>query len=97
MARVVPRLTGRKLWDTAIAGCAFPASIVGMGAMTGAFAAAASMAQLNLERRMGLDFPEAHRLPDREEGSEESRSDPDFTAKNFASLFPAQTGAACPK
>ena len=55
MAYAMPLLTGRKLWDTALAGWAFWTSNIGMIGMTGAFAVA-GITQVNLERRMGLDF-----------------------------------------
>ncbi|MEO8352956.1 MAG: cbb3-type cytochrome c oxidase subunit I [Chthoniobacteraceae bacterium] len=55
MAYAMPLLTGRKLWDSPIANWAFWTSTVGMTAMTGAFAVA-GITQVNLERRMGLDF-----------------------------------------
>jgi len=55
MAYAMPLLTGRKLWDTALAGWAFWTSNIGMAGMTGAFAVA-GITQVNLERRMGLDF-----------------------------------------
>ena len=55
MAYAMPLLTGRKLWDTALSGWAFWTSNIGMIGMTGAFAVA-GITQVNLERRMGLDF-----------------------------------------
>ena len=55
MAYAMPLLTGRKLWDSALAGWAFWTSNIGMSFMTGAFAVA-GVAQVTLERRMGLDF-----------------------------------------
>jgi nitric oxide reductase subunit B len=55
MAYAMPLLTGRKLWDTALAGWAFWTSNIGMIGMTGAFAVA-GITQVNLERRMGMDF-----------------------------------------
>lgn len=55
MAYALPLLTGRKLWDTALASWGFWASNIGMAGMTGAFAVA-GITQVNLERRMGLDF-----------------------------------------
>ncbi len=55
MAYAMPLLTGRKLWDTPLSGWAFWTSNIGMVGMTGAFAVA-GITQVNLERRMGLDF-----------------------------------------
>jgi nitric oxide reductase subunit B len=55
MAYAMPLLTGRKLWDSPLAGWAFWTSNIGMTAMTGAFAVA-GITQVTLERRMGLDF-----------------------------------------
>jgi nitric oxide reductase subunit B len=55
MAYAMPLLTGRKLWDTALSGWAFWTSNISMIGMTGAFAVA-GITQVNLERRMGLDF-----------------------------------------
>lgn len=55
MAYAMPLLTGRKLWDTPLAGVAFWTSNIGMTAMTGAFAVA-GITQVNLERRLGMDF-----------------------------------------
>ncbi|MCB1211627.1 MAG: cbb3-type cytochrome c oxidase subunit I, partial [Verrucomicrobiales bacterium] len=55
IAYVLPILTGRKLWDNAASSYAFWLSNIGMVAMTGAFAVA-GITQVNLERRMGLDF-----------------------------------------
>ena len=51
----LPQLTGRKVHDTALASFAFWASNIGMVAMTLAFAVA-GIAQVYLERRMGMDF-----------------------------------------
>ena len=51
----MPLLTGRKLWDTPMAGWAFWTSNIGMVSMTGALAVA-GITQVNLERRMGMDF-----------------------------------------
>jgi len=51
----LPLLTGRKLWDTGMASWAFWASNIGMTSMTGALAVA-GITQVNLERRLGLDF-----------------------------------------
>lgn len=55
VAYVLPIMTGRKLWDNAAAGFAFWLSNIGMVGMTGALAVA-GITQVNLERRMGLDF-----------------------------------------
>lgn len=55
MAYAMPLLTGRKLWDSPVAAWAFWTSNIGMSFMTGAFAVA-GITQVNLERRMGLDF-----------------------------------------
>ncbi len=55
MAYALPLLTGRKLWDTPMANWAFWTSNIGMTGMTGALAVA-GITQVNLERRMGLDF-----------------------------------------
>jgi nitric oxide reductase subunit B len=55
MAYAMPLLTGRKLWDTQLAGWAFWTSNIGMSFMTGAFAVA-GVAQVTLERRMGVGF-----------------------------------------
>jgi nitric oxide reductase subunit B len=55
MAYALPLLTGRKLWDTALASWAFWTSNIGMSFMTGAFAVA-GVTQVNLERRLGMDF-----------------------------------------
>ena len=51
----MPLLTGRKLYDHAASYYAFWASNIGMVAMTLAFAVA-GVAQVYLERRMGMDF-----------------------------------------
>ncbi len=51
----LPQITGRKLFDTGIAEYAFWASNIGMVAMTTAFGVA-GVAQVVLERRMGMDF-----------------------------------------
>jgi nitric oxide reductase subunit B len=51
----MPNLTGRKLYDTNAAHFAFWASNIGMVAMTVAFGIA-GIAQVYLERRMGMDF-----------------------------------------
>ncbi len=51
----LPHLTGRKLYDTPLATFAFWTSNIGMVAMTVAFAVA-GVAQVYLERRMGMDF-----------------------------------------
>lgn len=55
IAYAMPLMTGRKLWNAPTAGFAFWLSNIGMIAMTGAFAVA-GITQVNLERRMGLDF-----------------------------------------
>jgi nitric oxide reductase subunit B len=55
IAYAMPILTGRKLWDNVPATYGFWLSNIGMVAMTGAFAVA-GITQVNLERRMGLDF-----------------------------------------
>ena len=55
IAYAMPLLTGRKLWDTALANWAFWTSNIGMVAMTGALAVA-GITQVNLERRIGMDF-----------------------------------------
>lgn len=55
MTYALPLLSGRKLWDTALATWGFWASNIGMVGMTGAFAVA-GITQVNLERRMGMDF-----------------------------------------
>lgn len=55
IAYALPQMTGRKLWDHPTASSAFWLSNIGMICMTGAFAVA-GITQVNLERRMGLDF-----------------------------------------
>lgn len=55
IAYALPLMTGRKLWDTPMASWAFWTSNIGMLGMTGALAVA-GITQVNLERRMGLDF-----------------------------------------
>lgn len=55
IAYALPILTGRKLWDNAVASYAFWLSNIGMVGMTGAFAVA-GITQVNLERRLGMDF-----------------------------------------
>ena len=55
IAYALPVMTGRKLWDNAASGFAFWLSNIGMVGMTGALAVA-GITQVNLERRMGLDF-----------------------------------------
>lgn len=55
IAYALPLLTGRKLWDSAMAGFAFWTSNIGMVGMTGALAVA-GVTQVALERRLGLDF-----------------------------------------
>lgn len=51
----MPQMTGRKIYNSAIGLYAFWLSNIGMVAMTGAFAVA-GVAQVYLERIMGLDF-----------------------------------------
>ena len=51
----LPQMTGRKLYDTWMAEFAFWASNIGMVLMTTAFGIA-GVAQVVLERRMGMDF-----------------------------------------
>ena len=55
IAYALPVMTGRKLWDNAASGYAFWLSNIGMVGMTGALAVA-GITQVNLERRLGLDF-----------------------------------------
>ncbi|MFO1459993.1 MAG: cbb3-type cytochrome c oxidase subunit I [Verrucomicrobiota bacterium] len=55
IAYALPLLTGRRLWDTPAANWAFWTSNIGMTGMTGALAVA-GITQVNLERRIGLDF-----------------------------------------
>ncbi|MBL8897670.1 MAG: cbb3-type cytochrome c oxidase subunit I [Planctomycetes bacterium] len=55
VAYAMPQLTGRKLHDTPLSAYAFWASNIGMVAMTVAFGVA-GVAQVYLERKMGLDF-----------------------------------------
>lgn len=55
MSYSLPLLTGRKLYDKPTAAIAFWASNVGMVSMTLAFAAA-GVAQVYLERKVGMDF-----------------------------------------
>jgi len=55
IAYVMPIMTGRKLWDNKQSNYSFWVSNIGMVAMTGAFAVA-GITQVNLERRLGLDF-----------------------------------------
>jgi len=55
MAYAVPLMTGRKLYNTPMASWAFWLSNVGMVGMTASFAVA-GVAQVYLERKMGLDF-----------------------------------------
>ncbi len=55
IAYAMPKLTGRKMQDTTMNTFAFWTSNVGMIAMTLAFAVA-GIAQVYLERKMGLDF-----------------------------------------
>ena len=51
----LPQLTGRKLWKNKTGLLAFWLSNIGMIGMTGAFAVA-GIAQVYLERKMGMDF-----------------------------------------
>jgi nitric oxide reductase subunit B len=51
----MPNLTGRKLWNNMTGLLAFWTSNIGMVAMTSAFAVA-GVAQVYLERKMGMDF-----------------------------------------
>ncbi len=55
IAYAMPVLTGRKLWNNTAAEYGFWLSNIGMIAMTAAFAVA-GITQVNLERRLGLDF-----------------------------------------
>jgi nitric oxide reductase subunit B len=55
IAYTLPNFTGRKLTDSALSTYAFWASNIGMVAMTVAFGIA-GVAQVYLERKMGLDF-----------------------------------------
>lgn len=55
MTYALPLMTGRKLWNNKMGLYAFWLSNLGMVAMTGAFAVA-GIAQVYLERRLGLDF-----------------------------------------
>lgn len=55
IAYAMPRMTGRKLWNSPSGIFAFWLSNIGMIGMTGAFAVA-GIAQVYLERKMGLDF-----------------------------------------
>lgn len=57
IAYALPEMTGRKLYDGWRAEWAFWVSNIGMIAMTGAFAVA-GIAQVYLERRVGMDFLE---------------------------------------
>ncbi len=58
IAYVLPEITGRKLYTKWRAEWSFWTSNIGMISMTGAFAVA-GVAQVYLERRMGMDFLEA--------------------------------------
>jgi len=51
----MPQMTGRKLWNNMTGLLAFWTSNIGMVAMTSAFAVA-GVAQVYLERKMGMDF-----------------------------------------
>jgi len=55
IAYALPQLTGRKLFDNVMGIYAFWLSLIGMVGMTTAFGVA-GVAQVYLERRMGLDF-----------------------------------------
>lgn len=55
IAYAMPMMTGRKIFDNATGSYAFWLSLIGMVGMTTAFAAA-GVAQVYLERRVGLDF-----------------------------------------
>jgi nitric oxide reductase subunit B len=55
MSYAMPQMTGRKLYRSAAGEWAFWSSNIGMIGMTGAFAVA-GIAQVYLERRMGMDF-----------------------------------------
>lgn len=55
MTYALPLMTGRKLWNNNMGLYAFWLQNLGMLSMTGAFAVA-GIAQVYLERRMGLDF-----------------------------------------
>jgi len=55
MCYTLPEMTGRKLYDTWIAEWGFWLSNIGMVCMTGAFAVA-GVAQVYLERKLGMDF-----------------------------------------
>ena len=55
MAYAVPLMTGRKLYNTPMTSWAFWLSNVGMVGMTASFAVA-GVAQVYLERKMGMDF-----------------------------------------
>ncbi|PKL05758.1 MAG: nitric-oxide reductase large subunit, partial [Spirochaetae bacterium HGW-Spirochaetae-9] len=55
MTYALPEMTGRKLWNSLTGQLAFWLSNIGMTAMTVAFGIA-GVAQVYLERKMGLDF-----------------------------------------
>jgi len=55
IAYAMPMMTGRKIFDNTTGVYAFWLSLIGMIGMTTAFAAA-GVAQVYLERRVGLDF-----------------------------------------
>lgn len=55
IAYAMPLLTGRKLWDSAIASYAYWTSNIGMVSMTCALGVA-GVTQVVLERRLGMDF-----------------------------------------
>ncbi len=52
---VMPNVTGRKIYNNALGNYAFWISLIGMLGMVSAFAAM-GVTQVNLERRLGLDF-----------------------------------------
>jgi nitric oxide reductase subunit B len=56
----LPLMTGRKIYNSMYGSLAFWLSNIGMVAMTGAFAVA-GIAQVYLERKMGMDFLEVQR------------------------------------
>jgi nitric oxide reductase subunit B len=60
IAYVLPNLTGRKMFDTKMGNAAFWFSNVGMIGMTAAFAAA-GVAQVYMERVMGVEFGEVQK------------------------------------
>ncbi|MDH5380854.1 MAG: cbb3-type cytochrome c oxidase subunit I, partial [Cyclobacteriaceae bacterium] len=56
----LPQLTGRKIFDNKIGNYAFWLANIGMIGMTAAFAVA-GIAQVYLERKMGMDFMEVQK------------------------------------